>query len=100
MSCTNTFSFCHTIRSFVPAPQPIQAAPHSVQTELLRVLSTGSCGRKQLQQQLSAQGFAVTESQLRRELEQLKSAGWIDSGIGRGGSRLTETGLQELKNRF
>lgn len=89
-----------TIRSFTPDVRPIQTELHSIQTELLRVLAVGSCGRKQLQLQLSRSGFAVTESQLRRELEQLKAAGWIDSGVGRGGSRLTETGLQELKNRL
>jgi len=89
-----------TIRSFTPDVRPIQTELHSIQTELLRVLAAGSCGRKQLQLQLSRSGFAVTESQLRRELEQLKAAGWIDSGVGRGGSRLTETGLQELKNRL
>lgn len=90
----------HTILSFTPAPQSVHAELRSVQTELLRVLSTGSCGRKQLQTHLSQLGFAVTESQLRRELEQLKATGWIDSGVGRGGSKLTETGLQELKNRL
>lgn len=90
----------YTILGFTPDAQALQVDLRSVQTELLRALSGGSCGRKQLQQLLSQQGLAVTESQLRRELEQLKAAGWIDSGVGRGGSRLTETGLQELKNRL
>ena len=89
-----------TIRSFTPDTRPAQAEIRSIQTELLRVLAAGSCGRRQLQLQLSQLGFTVTESQLRRELEQLKAAGWIDSGVGRGGSRLTDAGLQALKNRL
>ena len=54
---------------------------------------------KQLQHILTKRGLSVSESQLRRELEQMKARGWITSGTGRGGSRLTDVGLQEYKNR-
>ena len=89
----------YTIYNFAPGFHADEHSVRNMQTELLRVLSVGSCGRKQLQKQLSRVGYTVTESQLRRELEQLKAAGWIDSGTGRGGSSLTEIGLQELINR-
>lgn len=72
--------------------------PERVRREVLRALSIGPCGRKQLQRMLGQAGCSVAEGQLRRELEQLKAWGWITSGSGRGGSSLTEAGRQELKN--
>ncbi len=67
----------------------------NLRREILRLLSQEPQGRKQLRQALAQAGFSATEGQLRRELETLKALGWIDSGVGRGGSRLTELGLRE-----
>ena len=72
--------------------------PERFERELLRALAAGSRGRKQLQRILGQAGCAVTEGQLRRELERMKAQGWITSGAGRGGSSLTEVGLQAYKN--
>ena len=71
-----------------------------LQELLLRQLSAGSRGRKQLRELLQREGYTVTEPQLRRALERMKARGWVSSGAGRGGSRLTPLGMQEYKNRL
>lgn len=70
-----------------------------LQTAVLKILSCGRQGRKQLLQSLSYMGN-ITEGQLRRILEELKALGYITSTTGRGGSSLTPSGIQELKNRL
>ncbi len=89
----------YTIRGFFMGDQDSAADAKLLETELLRILAFGAKGRGQLCQGLAQQGYKVTEGRLRRELERLKARGWIESGQGRCGSRLTETGRQELKNR-
>lgn len=84
------------LRSAASGPLLGTDAARLVQTELLRILSTGARGRKQLLQALSKTGLSVTEGQLRRELEQMKAQGYITSTTGRGGSSLTKAGLVEL----
>ena len=69
----------------------------SLRRELLRLLAMEPRGRKQLRQALERAGFSASEGRLRRELEELKELGWVDSGTGRGGSRLTEEGLGEYR---
>ena len=88
------------LRSAASGPLLGTDAARLVQTELLRILSTGARGRKQLLQALSKTGLSVTEGQLRRELEQMKAQGYITSTTGRGGSSLTKAGLVELENRL
>lgn len=70
-----------------------------LQTEVMKILSGGHRGRKQLLQALSHMGH-ITEGQLRRTLETLKDQGYITSSTGRSGSSLTAVGLQELRNRL
>ena len=89
----------YTIRRAASAHGPDESGSHRLQDALLYALAEEHCGRKQLQHILTKRGLSVSESQLRRELEQMKARGWITSGTGRGGSRLTDVGLQEYKNR-
>ena len=89
----------YTIRRAASAHGPDESGSQRLQNALLRALAEENCGRKQLQHILAKRGLSVSESQLRRELEQMKARGWITSGTGRGGSRLTDMGLQECKNR-
>lgn len=89
----------YTIRRAASAHGPDESGSQRLQDALLYALAEEHCGRKQLQHILTKRGLSVSESQLRRELEQMKARGWITSGTGRGGSRLTDVGLQEYKNR-
>lgn len=79
------------------AHEPSKAAPPDLRRAILHLLAQAPQGRKQLQRALNQAGFSATEGQLRRELELLKARGWVDSGTGRGGSRLTALGLQESR---
>lgn len=79
---------------------PEETEPERITAGLLRALSGGACGRRLLQKRLAQIGLDMTESQLRKELARMKGLGWVVSGVGRGGSGLTETGLEELKNRL
>lgn len=74
-----------------------QGSARSLRRELLRLLALEPRGRKQLRQALERAGFSASEGRLRRELEELKALGWVDSGVGRAGSRLTEEGLREYR---
>ena len=90
----------YTIRRALSGPGPHETGTQRLQNALLGALAGESCGRKQLQHILARSGLSVSESQLRRELELMKARGWITSGTGRGGSRLTEAGLQEFKKKW
>lgn len=89
-----------TIREGKHGAQLAKTVPYDIETELLSILSSGSCGRKLLQQKLAQHGILVTEGQVRRKLEQMKARGWIDSGSGRRGSCITKKGLREYENRL
>lgn len=87
---------------FAPAAgcRSTQTDAARLETELLQILSSAPCGRKQLLRTLTARGYTVTEGYLRRELERLKSLGWVESESGRTGSRLTLEGFEVFKNRL
>jgi len=79
------------------AHEPSKDASTDLRRAILRLLAQKPQGRKQLLRMLNQSGFPATEGHLRRELELLKAQGWVDSGTGRGGSRLTALGLQEYQ---
>lgn len=88
------------IRTTAAAASHPAASASQLETELLRLLSLEPRGRSQLSKLLRQEGFSVSEGRLRRELEALKQKGYITSGVGRGGSRLTPLGQQEHENRL
>ena len=67
---------------------------------VIQALMAGPCGRGQLTERLARAGCPVTEGLLRRQLSELKKLGWIESGPGRSGSRLTPKGIEAYQNRF
>lgn len=50
-------------------------------------------GRATIQQSLARQGTGLTEARVRGIMEQLQKEGLIESGVGRGGTRVSPTGL-------
>lgn len=88
------------IRTTAAAASHPAASVSQLETELLRLLRLEPRGRSQLSKLLRQEGFSVSESRLRRALEALKEKGYITSGVGRGGSRLTPLGQQEYENRL
>lgn len=70
---------------------------------VLRVLSHESdknqkWGRVKLEETLNAHGYQFTETEVRNGLRVLNEMGYIKSTKGRGGSRITSTGSELLKN--
>ena len=88
------------IRTTAAAASNQAASAPQLETELMRLLSLEPRGRSQLSRLLQQEGFSVSEGRLRRALETLKEKGYITSGVGRGGSRLTALGQQEYENRL
>ena len=72
--------------------------PQWLRDQVVRALMAGPCGRGQLAERLARMGYPVTQGQLRRQLSELKELGWVESGAGRGGSRLTAQGIAALQN--
>ncbi|MCJ7856362.1 sigma 54-interacting transcriptional regulator [Lachnospiraceae bacterium NSJ-143] len=73
---------------------------HSIETQILAVLAENSCGRKLLREELLKYGITVTEGQLRGKLRELKDMGFIVSETGRGGSKITDRGIEEYNKRI
>jgi len=96
------------LQDFSPLAQRIDA--DGLGATRLAVLSTiaqhasdgSGVGRAAIQQLLARQGAGLTEARVRGIMEQLHKEGLIESGAGRGGTRVTPTGQSFInwsKNR-
>ena len=75
-----------------------ETAEHFILSELYEAMRRNrSVGRRQLAEIAAEKGVFVTEAKIKAVLRDLKSSGFIESGAGRGGSRITENGIDKLK---
>lgn len=68
-----------------------------VSHDILNALYTqGAMGRSKLMAHFHTLGYAVSESDVKQWLSELKSLGFIESSTGRGGSHITALGIEAL----
>ena len=80
---------------------PMFAALPQQERELCRFilcrLGEKQAGRSMLLREAVQKGLTVTEHQMKRAMQELAEQGLVEARTGRGGSSLTETGFQVLK---
>lgn len=89
----------HPLPAYIADAAPASAGEgdQALERQLLLLLSGRSRGRSALVRDLAKEGFAVSEYALRRQLESMERRGLILRGVGRGGTRLSEKGVQTLE---
>lgn len=89
-----------------PGPRPAAAGDYAevfdLDAEILRIIAENSTpysgvGRGILKEKLAAAGLPVGEGTLKKHMQSLKERSLIESGAGRGGSRITASGLKFIK---
>lgn len=78
------------------------AADLDLNSEILKIMAESSgpysgIGRKTLKERLSAAGLVIGEGTLKKHMQSLKERGLIESGPGRGGSRITAAGTDFIR---